>query len=166
MPIHSWSFWLSVHPRARGVHMVSEQFRICLGGSSPRSRGTRHLGIPPAGRPRFIPALAGNTSPKVHPSVRSAVHPRARGEHGAILSLNGKTVFTINWKRPNPSANLKEPVDADIFAVDGQFYLDAYGRQMRRAMAAHARPDSYLAATGTLAEALASAEALIPHLPR
>ncbi|QDD97933.1 Hypothetical protein ADP8_03193 (plasmid) [Roseomonas mucosa] len=92
MPIHSWSFWLSVHPRARGEHMVSEQFRICLGGSSPRSRGTRHLGIPPAGRPRFIPALAGNTSPKVHPSVRSAVHPRARGEHGAILSLNGKPV--------------------------------------------------------------------------
>jgi hypothetical protein len=97
-------------------------------------------------------------------------HGEINGEsvkrHGAILSLNGKPVFTINWKRPNPSANLKEPVDADIFAVDGQFYLDAYGRQMRRAMAAHARPDSYLAATGTLAEALASAEALIPHLPR
>ncbi|AHJ68818.1 Hypothetical protein GbCGDNIH2_7188 [Granulibacter bethesdensis] len=56
------------------------------GGSSPRRRGTRSTGAVRRGEPRFIPAQAGNTAmPPIAASVRS-VHPRAGGEHGALMA--------------------------------------------------------------------------------
>ena len=81
-----WSFWLSVHPRARGEHMVSEQFRICLGGSSPRSRGTHPRFRGWVARRRFIPALAGNTAASAAFHAPHTVHPRARGEHAPVFA--------------------------------------------------------------------------------
>ena len=76
-----WVFVKSVHPRARGEHMDRDDDYRDKVGSSPRSRGTRHLAAE-AGAPwRFIPALAGNTGGHVSGRASGPVHPRARGEH-------------------------------------------------------------------------------------
>ena len=52
---------LPVHPRARGEHRGGLLGLPYVGGSSPRSRGTRIIGSPRNSPGRFIPALAGNT---------------------------------------------------------------------------------------------------------
>ncbi len=56
------------------------RLRTGFSGSSPRGRGTpaRFDRSPPWSR--FIPARAGNSSPRWRISVSSAVHPRAGGE--------------------------------------------------------------------------------------
>ncbi|SOD99423.1 hypothetical protein SAMN05421508_1094 [Caenispirillum bisanense] len=51
----------SVHPRSRGEHSFSACPISPCAGSSPLARGTRRHVVPVAGRPRFIPARAGNT---------------------------------------------------------------------------------------------------------
>jgi len=50
-----------VHPRARGEHMLRRRSDFAVGGSSPRSRGTRTWSTRQGPSGRFIPALAGNT---------------------------------------------------------------------------------------------------------
>ncbi len=74
----------TVHPRERGEHCSSPPGAGPAGGSSPRARGTldREDGAP--WRRRFIPASAGNTRANLSNEVRQSVHPRERGEHGAI----------------------------------------------------------------------------------
>ena len=70
-----------VHPRGRGEHTTFNVLGGSLGGSSPRTRGTR---AHPRHRPRqhrFIPADAGNTHPIAGAVRFTAVHPRGRGEH-------------------------------------------------------------------------------------
>mgnify|MGYP001405820309 CR=1 FL=1 len=56
-------------------------------GSSPRERGTH--GGPPHGQGarRFIPARAGNTVAKCSGFGRTAVHPRASGEHPRAAAI-------------------------------------------------------------------------------
>ena len=71
----------SVHPRARGEHLFRAQRSVRADGSSPRSRGTLHLGEPRGIGRRFIPALAGNTLERIIDAPCKTVHPRARGEH-------------------------------------------------------------------------------------
>ena len=71
----------SVHPRARGEHLVHVRFHHFRSGSSPRSRGTRCLPSIQATAIRFIPALAGNTMQGETKMKSKTVHPRARGEH-------------------------------------------------------------------------------------
>ena len=51
----------SVHPRTRGEHAKRVKPDMLLHGSSPHSRGTLKISIPPIQSIRFIPALAGNT---------------------------------------------------------------------------------------------------------
>ncbi len=80
----------AVHPRACGEHRAGLVSTTDPRGSSPRLRGTRfHLHV--QGRVfRFIPAPAGNTDCIRQGKRRSAVHPRACGEHyrqGRFLSL-------------------------------------------------------------------------------
>ncbi|SUD58843.1 Domain of uncharacterised function (DUF2825) [Ectopseudomonas oleovorans] len=58
-------------------------------GSSPLARGTRFSVIQHHLTPRFIPAGAGNTSPRGMPGERRAVHPRWRGEHRFCSSGRG-----------------------------------------------------------------------------
>ena len=70
-----------VHPRARREHSAALRAVTAAVGSSPRSRGTHREFLPAALRCRFIPALAGNTSPAERPPPPGPVHPRARGEH-------------------------------------------------------------------------------------
>ena len=50
-------------------------------GSSPRGRGTRRTLSYPVDCARFIPARAGNTTPKGRRRSFTPVHPRAGGEH-------------------------------------------------------------------------------------
>ena len=70
-----------VHPRSRGEHWTERaRSRACC-GSSPLARGTRIDLARQAGRRRFIPARAGNTSSWPGPPPDSSVHPRSRGEH-------------------------------------------------------------------------------------
>jgi len=55
---------------------------LCVsGGSSPHTRGTHPL-VAQADRGwRFIPAYAGNTTPRSRSGRMWSVHPRIRGEH-------------------------------------------------------------------------------------
>ena len=54
------------------------------GGSSPLARGTLALEKATLDLNRFIPARAGNTYCSSVSSARWSVHPRSRGEHGAV----------------------------------------------------------------------------------
>ena len=76
----------AVHPRSRGEHSVATRTGPALVGSSPLTRGTpdRHR-RPPAGQ-RFIPAHAGNTTPRSSRGITRTVHPRSRGEHASAGS--------------------------------------------------------------------------------
>ncbi len=76
----------AVHPRGCGEHIQLFGNDINFIGSSPRVRGT--LLYPPTsgGRPRFIPAGAGNTGLPARIPARRSVHPRGCGEHGAPSS--------------------------------------------------------------------------------
>ena len=53
----------TVHPRARGEHVVLGHESRKWNGSSPRSRGTPARARRASRNRRFIPALAGNTRP-------------------------------------------------------------------------------------------------------
>ena len=70
-----------VHPRACGEHGVRVEPGAGLHGSSPRMRGTPAWRSAATPWPRFIPAHAGNTDRRGVGRTRTAVHPRACGEH-------------------------------------------------------------------------------------
>ena len=53
-----------VHPRACGEHSISARRHPSSRGSSPRMRGTPITALPRIDVGRFIPAHAGNTSPR------------------------------------------------------------------------------------------------------
>ena len=71
----------AVHPRWRGEHGKIISKKDLADGSSPLARGTRDSDRQRRGRPRFIPAGAGNTSCRRPGHRRRSVHPRWRGEH-------------------------------------------------------------------------------------
>ena len=71
----------SVHPRAGGEHWILRVQDGMPTGSSPRGRGTPLGGRFLRAEHRFIPARAGNTTHCRRNRTRSAVHPRAGGEH-------------------------------------------------------------------------------------
>ena len=72
----------AVHPRIRGERGLSQQYNLSCRGSSPHTRGTLYRRTPILGRPRFIPAYAGNAVQHRPASGQNAVHPRIRGERG------------------------------------------------------------------------------------
>ena len=80
----------TVHPRVCGEHHSVRPPLDDLHGSSPRVRGTRHLGRAPATMNRFIPACAGNTTRATHAKPTRPVHPRVCGEHDC-------TVRIVDW---------------------------------------------------------------------
>ena len=55
-------------------------------GSSPRLRGTQGPGVAGCGRPRFIPAPAGNATASARPAAQAPVHPRACGERNTPVA--------------------------------------------------------------------------------
>ena len=79
---------MAVHPRACGEHFCTLFSAFLSRGSSPRLRGT-HRRVGAAGNLiRFIPAPAGNTCRGGATNSRSAVHPRACGEHTYTASTS------------------------------------------------------------------------------
>ena len=76
---------VAVHPRVRGEHCQACGIDASRAGSSPRARGTRNKSSEGIMWLRFIPACAGNTAQRSLPTIRSAVHPRVRGEHVGTL---------------------------------------------------------------------------------
>ena len=75
----------SAHPRSRGEHFASLLEHAAVPGSSPLARGTLRLSARTRGRPRLIPARAGNTCALWLHRNAIAAHPRSRGEHALIL---------------------------------------------------------------------------------
>ena len=75
----------TVHPRAGGEHFVLDTEAAIVTGSSPRGRGTPQSVERARNGLRFIPARAGNTRPRTSRATRATVHPRAGGEHPALL---------------------------------------------------------------------------------
>ena len=69
-----------VHPRVGGEQFLSCLPKSRLFGSSPRGRGTAGLDAMHHTWQRFIPAWAGNSTPRRSRSRASAVHPRVGGE--------------------------------------------------------------------------------------
>ena len=87
---HSTQQRQPVHPRGRGEHPFAAKLGERDFGSSPRARGTRKGQAPRSLRSRFIPAGAGNTSPRDLSHCSLTVHPRGRGEHLAPHAGIGK----------------------------------------------------------------------------
>ena len=75
------------HPRSRGEHKEHDIKEHAHRGSSPLARGTRRACGSDRLRGRLIPARAGNTGTRRVLDLRSAAHPRSRGEHVNSLSL-------------------------------------------------------------------------------
>ena len=70
------------HPRIRGEHCESYGRERTGAGSSPHTRGARHLLAPSPVGQRIIPAYAGSTGAGWLIASWWADHPRIRGEHG------------------------------------------------------------------------------------
>ena len=70
----------TVHPRVCGELIRPRVPNHQQRGSSPRVRGTRHQGLVPRPRVRFIPACAGNSGRGCRVAARDTVHPRVCGE--------------------------------------------------------------------------------------
>ena len=70
----------AVHPRACGEQRTPRPSCWVTAGSSPRLRGTEHLGFGVGAGDRFIPAPAGNSSVCYWSKRKATVHPRACGE--------------------------------------------------------------------------------------
>ncbi len=71
---------LPVHPRGRGEQLLLAVSTLPSSGSSPRARGTVRYLLARAGKVRFIPAGAGNSSMAFRAAMPHSVHPRGRGE--------------------------------------------------------------------------------------
>ena len=69
------------HPRIRGEHYGVRLAITSPRGSSPHTRGARHLDRRRLGRAGIIPAYAGSTRPAHRSRPGSGDHPRIRGEH-------------------------------------------------------------------------------------
>ena len=79
------SLLMAVHPRAGGEHDDARVSLAGFRGSSPRGRGTPRFTSLHLANSRFIPARAGNTVPAASPPASFTVHPRAGGEHVAMI---------------------------------------------------------------------------------
>ena len=76
--------WPTVHPHARGEHLVGVAIVPVDDGSSPRPWGTPAATAASMRRNRFIPTPVGNTKLTFRCSISASVHPHARGEHGRV----------------------------------------------------------------------------------
>ena len=68
------------HPRIRGEHGITKVVGW-VAGSSPHTRGARHVRASADRAPRIIPAYAGSTYRLASRAPVSPDHPRIRGEH-------------------------------------------------------------------------------------
>ena len=75
-----WCACRRVHPRVCGELILPTGMYQIVGGSSPRVRGTPPHHDGHRVQERFIPACAGNSTPRRRRSRLTAVHPRVCGE--------------------------------------------------------------------------------------
>ncbi len=97
----------AVHPRVRGEHANGNPAPRDMRGSSPRARGTLPLVVRVPGKPRFIPACAGNTPSSEAFMRQIAVHPRVRGEHADFYRQTMRVVRFIPACAGNTSARFR-----------------------------------------------------------
>ena len=71
----------AVYPRWRGEHAHANANSFLASGLSPLARGTPRFTHPDTVAWRFIPAGAGNTTPRATLTQWRPVYPRWRGEH-------------------------------------------------------------------------------------
>ena len=72
---------MGAHPRSRGEHPPSSRPVSAFAGSSPLTRGARHVCSLWSGLCGLIPAHAGSTRWGVLDPGHTEAHPRSRGEH-------------------------------------------------------------------------------------
>ncbi len=92
----------SVHPHARGEHLMSVSAEARDGGSSPRPWGTQAQAPNESQPGRFIPTPVGNTACSRSWRFIGSVHPHARGEHTNPISL-----VLLKKFQPRKSTNSK-----------------------------------------------------------
>ena len=95
-----------VHPRGSGERVNSDVLFRRNTGSSPRERGTRIIpsGLMPGSR--FIPAGAGNATPRGSRPTAATVHPRGSGErYGQLVSKRADTGSSPRERGTPPSRN-------------------------------------------------------------
>ena len=80
---------IAVHPRVCGEQYSDNRVKRRAVGSSPRVRGTALPGVPCRSSLRFIPACAGNRSPRLLTSEYPTVHPRVCGEQVQKIGFTG-----------------------------------------------------------------------------
>ena len=73
------------HPRAGGENLRLGRSGVKLGGSSPRGRGKRQIGLAHQLLQRLIPARAGKTGVSRRVVWMGRAHPRAGGENRALV---------------------------------------------------------------------------------
>ena len=96
------AFMIAVHPRMRGERRKLDVMRKFSSGSSPHARGTLTAGVAMSQDRRFIPACAGNASPRQRPLCLLSVHPRMRGERIG----NGSTIAHSAGSSPHARGTL------------------------------------------------------------
>ena len=69
------------HPRIRGEHRKNSASTLASLGSSPHTRGARHIDRRRLGVAGIIPAYAGSTWTSTGCCAGTRDHPRIRGEH-------------------------------------------------------------------------------------
>ena len=82
----------AVHPRECGERARLADVHRVPAGSSPRVRGTLRPPRPLGHRRRFIPASAGNASPRPAQQRAVSVHPRECGERQPSTSSTARSV--------------------------------------------------------------------------
>ena len=76
------------HPRIRGEHTYMPEAGFPVVGSSPHTRGARAPRCQGPSLPRIIPAYAGSTSSELASSATMRDHPRIRGEHDKLETVD------------------------------------------------------------------------------
>ena len=76
------------HPRSRGEHGWVCGSQWFLWGSSPLARGTRIIPFWKAFLIGLIPARAGNTRYRCPYNCADGAHPRSRGEHHELVTVD------------------------------------------------------------------------------
>ena len=104
----------SDHPRSRGEYRSLRSLSLHCCGSSPLSRGIRHVQGQPRLVRRIIPALAGNTGTGRALDIICTDHPRSRGEYRRLGPHHSRGSGSSPLSRGIRSKNLRLKIDRRI----------------------------------------------------
>ena len=112
IPAHAGKTWPDMseaelspaHPRSRGENEWVQNSHRPFAGSSPLTRGKRHMFRVSSARRRLIPAHAGKTDLSAQRAALDEAHPRSRGENVPLLAslprFSGSSPLTRGKQRP------------------------------------------------------------------